>query len=486
MTKYKKIFLFLFTIWSLYVVALLIRQNEIYGIETTDSYFYLKIAENSAFKNKFTHPVYSPGYSYFISALIYLGIETELAGRIISFIFGAGIVILTFIFPYLLVAQNRKNHEMESVALFSSIFLATNPKFVWACYSTLPYTTSTFFMWLSITLSLILMKNRGKNISSKKDFLISITCGFLGGISYVVRPEMLIIIFIFLAITKKPKLIFPFLIGYIISSLPYHIISYIEGNPPSFLSKLILYKGGSLKESSSISHKDKIEKILSLQGYIKNFIFNFHLSHKYAIPGIITASELIFIGMGINKILKESKESAKLSLLIIIIWCLFTFPIAISADYFYIPVLPSISIFGGYGLLQLWDSKNKYAKLAILAFFIALNTAIFSQPLYKDEGRKIYKIAGKWIKENFGSENILIFEPFPFATFYAGGEWTTSPSKAKIWVISSLDYLSSRGKPELMILDMTKIKELSFAEPITEINYRGIRLRIFKPPENTK
>jgi hypothetical protein len=486
MTKYKKIFLFLFTIWTLYVLALLIRQNEIYGIETTDSYFYLKIAENSAFRGKFTHPVYSPGYPYFISAMLHLGIETELAGRIISFIFGAGIIILIFIFlKIILVSQNRKNHEGEVVALFSSVFLATNPKFVWACYSTLPYTTSTFFMWISILLSLIINQSERKNISSKKMFLLSALSGFFSGISYVIRPEMLITFFIFIAITRKPKLIIPFILGFTISSLPYHITSYKEGNLPSFLSKLILYRGGSLSEGISIS-QDNIEKILTLQGYIKNFIFNFHLSHKYAIPGILTASELIIIGLGISKILKESKESAKLSLLIVIIWCLFTFPIAISADYFYIPVLPSISLFGGYGLYQLWDSKNKYAKLGFMAFFIALNTAVFSQPLYKDEGRKIYKIAGKWIKENFGSESILIFEPFPFATFYAGGEWTTSPSKAKIWVISSLDYLSSRGKPELMILDMAKIKELSFAEPITEIKYKSIRLRIFKPSENSR
>jgi hypothetical protein len=154
------------------------------------------------------------------------------------------------------------------------------------------------------------------------------------------------------------------------------------------------------------------------------------------------------------------------------------FAIAIVADYFFIPILPQIAIISSLFIFEL--EKSKRARLIFLGTIILLNIFYSLRPFYTDEGRKIYKIAGKWIRENYG-EIKIIFEPFPIATFYAEKEWTTNPYGADAYVISSLDYTSSRGKPELISLPQDKIRELGFAEPITEIRYKNHILRIFKP-----
>jgi hypothetical protein len=483
-TRFIFILIIFFTSWLGFTILISVKKFSDDAIESTDSYFYLKIAEKSAVGEKFTHPVYSPGYSWFVSILYKTGLDVELAGRITSSIFGFGTLVLTYLFSKEIFLLNLPRYESHILGFLSSSLLSFAPKFVWASSSTLPYTTSTFFFILSCFLSFITRKKIQEN---KISFLaISFLSGAAGGIGYVVRPEIILSLFISAIFTRNFYAILLSLLGFFVSSLPYHILSFNEGNLPSIISKLLLYKGEKIKTTSE-GVKIKIEnsgKIFSPKGYLKTFVSNIHLFHKYALPGLLTSSYIFVFGMGFLHIVKhweKLKDIGKTIFIILTVWFLFNFIIAIVADYFFIPILPQICMISSLIFIELY--KNKKAIWLILFFVFSLNIFYSLRPFYKDEGRKLYKIAGKWIAEK-ETESKIIFEPFPFATFYSGKEWTTTPEKADIWVISSLDHTSARGKPELIILPQDKIRDLGFAEPITEIKYKNNILRVFKPKLN--
>ncbi len=470
-----------FILWLGFIVLISIKKFLDDAIESTDSYFYLKIAEKSAVGEKFTHPVYSPGYSWFVSIFYKIGLDIELAGRITSSIFGLGTLVLTYLFSKEIFLLNFTRYESHILGFLSSSLLSFVPKFVWASSSTLPYTTSTFFFTLSCFLSFIARK---KIYENKISFLIlSFLSGAAGGIGYVVRPEIILSLFISAIFTRNFYAILLSLLGFFFSSLPYHILSFNEGNLPSIISKLLLYKGEKIKTTSE-GIKIKIEnsgKIFSPNSYLKTFFSNIHLFHKYALPGLLTSSYIFIFGIGFLHLVKhweKLKDIGKTIFTILTVWFLFNFIIAIVADYFFIPILPQICMISSLIFIEL--DKYKKTFWFILFFVFSLNIFYSLRPFYKDEGRKLYKIAGKWIAEN-GKESKIIFEPFPFATFYSGKEWTTTPEKADIWVISSLDHTSGRGKPELIILPQDKIRDLGFAENITEIKYKNHILRVFKP-----
>lgn len=485
-----KFFLAYFFLWLCYVSFLLIKLNLTDSIESTDSYFYLKIAELSAEGKKYTNPVYSPGYSWLIVPLLKMGLGLEVSGRIISLLCGAGTIILTFFLSRKIFPSHRQ------IPVFSAILLSITPKFVWASYSTLPYTTATFFFLLAIYLSLLARSN-----NRKLYFFFSFFSGFFIGISYVVRPEMIVGFFVFAFITRSFRSAIFFAFGFFVSSLPYHIITFQEGNLPSIISKFLGYRLPSYSAPTVEAFGKKVEeegfsvflkKVFEIKKYVLYFAENIHLSHKYAISGLLTPSLLILMGMGTAYIFKEwekVKSGIYITLVVIFLWCIFIFPIAIVADYFFIPILPMLSIISAFSFELIKKEENVFSRknffsLIFFFFVFSLNVFYFSRPLYKDEGRRIYKIAGKWLKENFGEKikGTRIFEPMPFATFYSGGIWVTNPEDADIWIMSSLDYTTSRGKPELIIFPNDKIEEFGFAKPITEIRYGKEIIRIFIPP----
>jgi hypothetical protein len=97
------------------------------------------------------------------------------------------------------------------------------------------------------------------------------------------------------------------------------------------------------------------------------------------------------------------------------------------------------------------------------------------RPFYNDEGRKVFKIAGKWIKENLG-EGLVIYEPFPFTTFYAGGIWTMNMSRADIGVFSPINVRN----PQDVLYHALPPEKIEYGELITEISYKGKFVRIFR------
>ncbi len=459
-----------FICFSIFYFLILVRKFGTDAIESTDSYFYLRIAELAYKRESFTNPVFSPGYSWIISLILTTGIDTELAGRITSLIFGLGTAILIFFFI--------REFFGEKTSTYTVIFLLANPLFAWASVSTLPYTTQTFFFWLALYLTVILGDRR---------VIGTFLGGIIGGYGYIVRPENILVILAVATISRRIKSLTLFLAGFLIPAIFYHILSYQEGNLPSIISKFIGYK---LPEISKISETQKTSYILrelsNLLTYLQTFIANIHLFHKYIIPKILSASQIIIFGIGIMQII-SSWENIRTNIIkfleVLILWIIPIMLIVGVADYMFIPVLPIFLLICAKAIDTQPNQSNYISKFVkiLVVISIILSTFQAAYPFYRDDRRKIYKLAGEWINSNLG-DNILIFEPFPFATFYAKGIWITDSSKASLIIISTLDHTSIRGIPHLITLPPESIE----FELLKEIDYKGAKLRIFRNKETKR
>lgn len=447
-----------FSLFAVYLFVLALRQSDINGIESTDSYFYLKIAQTSWEGISYTHRIYSPGYSWIISLFLNFFEDVELAGRFVSVIFSILSLVVAFLFI--------KRYFDDATAFFGTLSIAFIPKYIYYSVSTLPYTTSVFFLWFP--LYMVYVGSRG--------FLFSFLAGILAGYGYIVRPENILSLLIFAFLSKDIRKILFFVSGFFISTLPYHIISIQEGNVPSILSKFIAYKVpqvGVVPEKVAEKSNVIVGKLLSFKEHIRYFLSNFHLAHKYSIPYLISSSLLVLFGIGLGAVImnwNENKEKIKPFIIIFLLWIFPIFALVIVADYMFVPVLITFgAISGNFHRLV---NRGKYVLFLAICF---LNLFWASRPFYSDDGRKIYRITGRWVAENLG-KNRFIFEPFPFATFYADGIWLTSPEKADIIILSSADIFSGRGKNMVMLFLSESDQNYKL---VKKFNYRGVISKVF-------
>lgn len=450
-----------FSLWLVFLILLAFRQLDINGIESTDSYFYLKLAESSFKKQAYTHKVYSPGYSWIISLLLNFGFDLELAGRIVSILFSFLSVIVAFL--------SMRIFFGDSVAFFGTLSFMFIPQYIYYSVSTLPYTTATFFFWIVFYLS----------FSSKKNILLSFLSGLLCGYGYVVRPENILGLFLHFVLTRSFISFLFLLLGFFVSSLPYHVLSMQENNIPSILSKFISYyvvPGVQLAPQEALEKAEQISRTaFEFKHYINHLFSNLHLSHKYAIPNLISPISLVFWGLGLGAVLsywKVLKDGMKPFFWLFIVWVLPIFLVVIVADYMFVQTLITFGAICGNSL-RLFNLRKI---IFIIIPLISLNAFWAARPFYSDDGKKIYKIAGYWIKQNIGPHK-TIFENSPFSSFYADGIWTVFSKNAEIIVITSVDFVYPRNQHlvGLFLSDGNDEFEL-----VQKIKYKNIIAKIFR------
>ncbi|MCS7213901.1 MAG: hypothetical protein NZ927_06780 [Candidatus Calescibacterium sp.] len=456
-----------FIIWISFLVALALKQKDINGIESTDSYFYLKLAENTYEGKNYTHKVYSPGYSWIVSVLLYFGVDLELAGRIVSATFS----ILSLIFAFLSFRTIGND-----VAFFGSLSIAFLPQYIYYSTSTLPYSTATFFLWSVFYIAIVSRKSR---------IILPTIAGLLCGYGYIVRPENILGAILFLLITRNIISFLFFVAGFFLSSLPYHILSAQEGNLPSIISKFILYKvpGVGISTQDIEEQTEKIaEQAFSIKNHIRYFLSNIHLSHKYAIPNLVAPISLIIFGIGLGEILRNWRElKNKISpfLFFFLVWIIPIFSLIIVADYILIPILITFGAVCGNFFKHIGRLKTFF----LVFIMLSLNIFWSARPFYSDDGRKIYKIAGEWIRQNLG-ENKTIFENTPITSFYANGIWTISPAKSEVCVLTSSDYFSPRTRSLIPLFISEENEDFKLAQ---KLKYKNIEAKIFiRKKENQK
>ena len=186
-----------------------------------DEVNYLKLGASGAIHglNHVLHTYWSPLYPFFVALFGRVFTNYELAGRLVSILFGTILIVPVFLFV--------EKYLSKKVAWFCSLLIAFFPMLIESSFSAL---TESLYIFMAIT-GVIL----GFLAIQKKSILLAATTGGLFSLAYLTRPEGIgfLIVFVGLAISvliyqalkkREYRLIFVLVsavISFLIISSPY-------------------------------------------------------------------------------------------------------------------------------------------------------------------------------------------------------------------------------------------------------------------------
>lgn len=295
--------------------------------------------------------------------------------RIVSALFG----ILTVLGLYLLTKELFKK---ESVALLASFFLATS--FWHINFSRIGFRAimAPFFLVWSFYF-LFKIVNQTKN-----NWLLPIFTGFIFGlgfhsyIAYRITPLLLILPFILLIKNKKIKLIFLFLIGTLIATIPLGL--YFLNHPQDFM-------GRTTQISIFASQSPILNLIKNTFITLQMFFFagDFNWRHNYAgfpqLFPVVAVMFLIGIIFTIKKIFKKQENYWILNTgyWLLILWFIFMLaPVVVSNEGIphalrAIVLAPIAMIFAGLGA-EYFGNKITTKKTAIIFAILLIIIPLFT------------------------------------------------------------------------------------------------------------
>jgi 4-amino-4-deoxy-L-arabinose transferase-like glycosyltransferase len=211
------------SLWIILIIALLVRLFFLrfeYAVGW-DEVNYLKLGASGAI-NGFSHvlhPYWSPLYPLFVAIFGKLNTDFELAGRLVSILFGALLIVPIYLFTIKYLAQKT--------VYFCCLLIALFPSLIDSSVSAL---TEALYICLGIT-GVIL----GYLAIQKKSIGLAITVGGLFGMAYLTRPEGAGFLIVFGGVTlcgatyqliKKHefrlfKVLFVSIIAFVVISSPY-------------------------------------------------------------------------------------------------------------------------------------------------------------------------------------------------------------------------------------------------------------------------
>jgi len=173
--------LFLVLIFGLSIVVFILGKDV---LQTTDAQRYAVLANNLVSGRGYTldgfpELIFPPGFSLLIAPLILLGLSLDLSVAIVMatgyLLLGLGIFLLT------------KEFFEEKIAMLVSLFVLVNGNII--LWSVLGYAEILLFGFLLMAAYLFITKKKNSYLS-----------GFFAGFAYLIKPEALIHIFLFLSL----------------------------------------------------------------------------------------------------------------------------------------------------------------------------------------------------------------------------------------------------------------------------------------------
>ncbi|HJX58975.1 MAG TPA: hypothetical protein VJ481_00260 [Patescibacteria group bacterium] len=173
--------LFLVLVLGLSIVVFILGKDVLH---TTDAQRYAVLANNLVSGrgytlNGFPELIFPPGFSLLIVPLVLLGLSLDLSVAIVMatgyFLLGLAILLLT------------KEFFEEKIAMLASLFVLVNGNLI--LWSVLGYAEILLFGFLLMAAYFFIAK--------KKNVYLS---GFLAGLAFLIKPEALIHIFLFLSV----------------------------------------------------------------------------------------------------------------------------------------------------------------------------------------------------------------------------------------------------------------------------------------------
>ena len=374
--------------------------------------------------------VYSPLYPLLVGLLSFIVRNLELAGRLISVLFGGLLVI-----PIYLIAKKVYN---KKVALIAGLLTALYPVLVYL--SDIVYAESLYFFVFFFGIYFAL-----ESLDNKK-WLNYVLTGLLFGVGYWIKPEIAIavlIFFVFSLVKNKKEVIVKslvFLLIFLVVIAPYIGFLYLEtgkllSNGKSSLT-FLLSKGdvGSeeyektffelenekLKRDILRKEYRNIFSYVFSDGFFKNYFKNLW-EEIFKVRSIFPLVFLLISFLGLKNFRWENKF-----LFLLFLYPLLFFPMFVIWVRYLSLIVPFLLIWMSKGVFEF----GKYWKLIIGVLVVVLLIGNVLA-LYSGEGdirteAIEHKEMGEWLKNN-GYEGKIIMGRKAWVAYYSEGKQVYLP-----------------------------------------------------------
>lgn len=417
--------------------------------------------------------VSSPLYPVFIGLFYRLLGDLELAGRLVSIVYGSFLVV-----PVYLLSSRIYNRK---IAAISGILISVYFILIQYSIEVLSESMYAFFLAAGAVIGYVALIER-KHIH----YLMTGSCF---GLCYLTRAEGFGYIFIFMIIviifwlfdnkleTTRRLMIYLciFMLGFLIISSPYFI--FMHNQTGHWISD---QKAGiNIEGADAMTRKDPLAAQDAFYGLIENgtkmrgnFLMNEVKSNTFnliinnplkmlkiygrnvgdeyycAVPKIFPTLMIMLVGIGLFR-RRWSKERLmkEVYIFLILIYPLILYPLFHIEYRYLMPVLPMAIIWAANGINELQDwvehaigspkmNSHKICKyfyknfvLVIVIFSLVLMTFLiplhFNSDIYSNQANE-YKEAGLWMKKNV-PENPAVMAKRPYISFYAEGTFVPLP-----------------------------------------------------------
>ena len=428
-------------------LAIRVLVAEFLPVIQPDGVVYVAVAKQFQATGSPFDPLFHPVYPILIALAQPLVGDWEMAGRLVSAILGALVIVPAYALARGIVGRQA--------ALLSSVFIAVHPRLVQNSASVLCEATYTFFL-----VSGVLTARLG--LVGGPRALIPFA-GLCFGLSYLVRPEgalylfglVMIAVFMILTGRDRPAALLPWF-GAAVLVFAVVVAPYIW-----YLAEV----WGHVTLSGKIDHNLPLSTGLAEapSPLPMRVLENVLLFQKYAVPDLLPWVLLLLVLPGL---LARGRTPGWLGRDGVLLAA--ALPPFASLGFHveprvFLPILPFILPFAAVGTLwaavTLTDARRGWRWSLAMALLVALVLVpwTFQPVLRPDSGAALYRQAARWVAETQPRDAILL-DRKPLVAFYSERRWVPLPRIGPDELLAAARHAGAR----LVVLDS---REFLFDRP---------------------
>lgn len=428
----------------------------------TDGVRYVAIARQLQESGSPFDPLFPPLYPLWIAVLQPLVGDYELAGRLVSALFGAGLIL-----PAYALARALLGHP---AALLSALLLAIHPGLAHSAAAVLSEATYTFFVVLGVWMVW------GALGAGKRALLAP--AGLVFGLAYLARPEgfLYLIGLIGLALIAGARgerrretaaWAGAALAAFLVVGGPY--LLYLRGVFGYWtLSGKIIHNLVLDLDATAVPGQTDIGLVASHGGALaRRVLENAFLVEKYALPELFPGLLILFVLPGLLARLRGSDWAAREGMLLAAaLPPLVSLPFHIDSRIF-LPSMPFLLPLAAAGILATgaWLARGMPAAAWSAALVVTVAAALAPytlRPILRpDPGARLYRQAAHWVATTQPPGAVLL-DRKPFVAFYSARRFAplgrVSPDE--------LPAVARRAGARLVILDSRVLEDRPALVPL--------------------
>lgn len=376
-------------LYLILLVGLLLRVFDMVNavIIERDGIAYARMGENfarGAFREALSS-VFSPFYPLVIALFHLLIPDIELAGRIVSLVFGVLLIYVCFLFLKRLLDDKK--------ALVGAFFVAIHPYLVRYSAQVLSESLATFLFAATIYLFYKGWLERDVKAIGLSGFFLALT--------YLTRPEYLIFyvpLVLILVQQKRFRHIVPLVLSFVVFAFLYALYMRVETGMWMLTKKALL------------------NPFVSLPVFFGNVpIVVVHLLEAFFPPFVI----LLFLGFK-----KMNASYRNLALSVVVFHVVSLAYISHSTKRYSVEFVPVLMPFAVQGLdvVREYCKKFRFRKTLYYAVWVlVIASSLFHGLAIMHRGKALHKEAGLFMRSF--DKGSTIASTRPYVSFYAGGKW---------------------------------------------------------------